>query len=218
MTIGHARKAGMFRLTLLGVGAMNSPRFAPAGLLVEHEGSRVMLDGGPGSSPAGPIDAWLVTDEGAELIREIRELAAGLGVVPAVGAYTGAGGLRITSRGVEHTSHPTYGYLIAADGRRIAWAPEFWRFPKWAERVDLLFADAAGWDRPIRFAKGVGGHVAAIEMAKEARRRGVGRLVLAHIGRPTIRAMDAGKRPPFGSYGRDGAVYLPRLWRGALAQ
>ena len=26
----------MFRLTLLGVGAMNSPRFPPAGLLVEH--------------------------------------------------------------------------------------------------------------------------------------------------------------------------------------
>jgi hypothetical protein len=47
----------VFRLTLLGVGAMNSPRFAPAGLLVEHEGSRVALDGGPGAEPEGPIDA-----------------------------------------------------------------------------------------------------------------------------------------------------------------
>ena len=30
---------------------------------------------------------------------------------------------------------------------------------------------------------------------------------LAHIGRPTIRALDAGERPPFGEVGRDGAVY-----------
>ena len=36
-----------------------------------------MLDGGPGADPAGRIDAWLVTDSKAELIREIRQLAAG---------------------------------------------------------------------------------------------------------------------------------------------
>lgn len=208
----------MFRLTLLGVGAMDSPRFAPAGLLVEHEGSRVMLDGGRGAEPSEPVDAWLVTDARAELIREIRELAANLGIAPAVAAYTGGGGLRITPHEVEHTSHPTFGYLIAAEGRWLAWAPEFWRFPNWAAKADLLFADAAGWDHPIRFAKGVGGHVGAIEMAAEAQRRGVRRLVLAHIGRPTIRAMEAGKRPPFGAYGSDGAVFLPRLWRDPPAQ
>jgi hypothetical protein len=28
--------------------------------------------------------------------------------------------------------------------------------------------------------------------------------VFAHIGRPTIRAIDAGHRPPFGEFGRDG--------------
>ena len=205
----------MFRLTLLGVGAMNSPRFAPAGLLVEYGDSRVMLDGGPGAEPSAPLNAWLVTDARAELIRQIRERASVLGVVPAVERYTGVGSLEIAPRRVEHTSHPTYGYLIAAEGRRIAWAPEFWRFPGWAAKADLLFADAAGWDRPIRFARGVGGHVAAVAMAEEARRRGVRRLVLAHIGRPTIRAMDAGKRPPFGTYGRDGGTYLPRLWRDA---
>lgn len=203
----------MFRLTLLGTGAMNSPRFAPAGLLVEHERSKVMLDGGPGAEPRGPLDAWLVTDARAELIRQIDELAAVLRVAPEVGPYKGAGGLALTPRPVEHTAHPTYGYLIEAEGRRIAWAPEFWRFPPWAGKADLLFADAAGWKHPIRFAGGVGGHVAAVTMAEEARRRGVRRLVLAHIGRPTIRAMDAGERPPFGAYGRDGAVYLPRLWR-----
>ena len=74
----------------------------------------------------------------------------------------------------------------------------------------------AGWERPIRFAKGVGGHVAAVEMAHQARRRGVRRLVLAHIGRPTIRAMDAGERPPFGRFGVEGAVFGPRRWRDAV--
>jgi hypothetical protein len=48
----------------------------------------------------------------------------------------------------------------------------------------------------------------------EARRRGVRRLVFAHIGRPTIRAMDAGRRPAFGTFGRDGQVFHPRRWRG----
>ncbi|HEU4979724.1 MAG TPA: hypothetical protein VFT14_00810, partial [Solirubrobacterales bacterium] len=79
----------MFRLTLLGTGAMNSPRFAPAGLLVEHEGSRLMVDGGPGAEPRGPLDAWLVTDARAELIGQIRQLAAALGVAPVVGPYRG---------------------------------------------------------------------------------------------------------------------------------
>lgn len=38
-------------LVLLGIGAMASPRYAPAGLLVERRGCRVMLDGGPGAAP-----------------------------------------------------------------------------------------------------------------------------------------------------------------------
>lgn len=202
----------MFRLTLLGVGAMNSPRFAPAGLLVEHEGSRIMLDGGRGAEPDGPVGAWLVTDGRAELISQIRDLASALGLEPEVKRFS-TPDLEIAPREVEHTSHETYGYLITAERRRIAWAPEFWGFPGWAEKTDLMFADAAGWNRPIRFARGVGGHAAAVDVAKEARRRGVRRLVLAHIGRPTIRAMDAGERPPFGAFGKDGAVYEPRRWR-----
>ena len=39
--------------TLLGIGAMNSPRYAPAGLLIEHGQVRVAIDGGPGAEPAG---------------------------------------------------------------------------------------------------------------------------------------------------------------------
>jgi hypothetical protein len=197
---------------LTGVGAMNSPRFAPAGLLLEHDRARVMIDGGRVGAPDGPLDAWLVTDARAELIREIRQSAQGLGVEPAIAAHL-APGLSIRPRKVAHTSHDTFGYLIQAEGRRIAWAPEFWRFPRWASGVDLLMADAAGWHRPIRFRGGVGGHACVLDVAVTARRMEVRRLVFAHIGRPTIRAMEAGFRPPFGEFGRDGLVFHPRRWR-----
>lgn len=70
-----------------------------------------------------------------------------------------------------------------------------------------MFADAAGWNRPIRFAGDVGGHAAALDVAERARRAGVRRLVLAHIGRPTIRALDRGDRLPFGEVGRERARY-----------
>jgi hypothetical protein len=70
-----------------------------------------------------------------------------------------------------------------------------------------MFADAAGWARPIRFARGTGGHAAALAVAEQAIRRGVRRLVFAYIGRPTIAAIDAGQAPPFGEFGGDGASY-----------
>jgi hypothetical protein len=38
------------RLTLLRVGAMNSPRYRPAGLLLSWRGQRVMFDGGDAAS------------------------------------------------------------------------------------------------------------------------------------------------------------------------
>ena len=133
--------------------------------------------------------AWLVTDERAELIRELRRLAAAHGLVPAVSAFH-ASGLTITPRAVVHTSHPAYGYLIEAGGKRTAWAPEFLEFPSWAAGADLMFAEAAGWARPIRFAKGTGGHAPALEVAEQAARHGVRRLMFAHIGRPAIAALD----------------------------
>jgi len=73
-----------------------------------------------------------------------------------------------------------------------------------------MFAEAAGWDRPIGFRGGVGGHAAALDIAQEARRRGLRKLVLAHIGRPTIKAIDAGLRPTFGEFGEEGKVYILR--------
>ena len=116
------------------------------------------------------------------------------------------GGLTITPRPVVHTSHPACGYLIEAGGGRTAWAPEFLEFPSWAAGADLMFAEAAGWARPIRFAKDTGGHAPALEVAEQAARHGVRRLVFAHIGRPSPR-WTPGSVPPFGEIGAEGAVY-----------
>lgn len=185
---------------------MTSPRYAPAGLLVECGNTRVMFDGGLGAEPRRKVLAWLVTDERGELIREIRKLARSHGAEPVVSAYS-SNGLRIKPNRVVHTSHDTYGYVIRCNGKKIVWAPEFFRFPAWAKGADLMFADAAGWTRPILFRGGVGGHASVEQVSREAQKCKIKRLVFAHIGRPTIRAIDDGKRPPFGEFGTDGAVY-----------
>jgi len=108
------------RLVTLGVGAADSPRYAPAGRLVARRGVRVMLDGG-----------------------RVPRLPGG-------------------------------------------WMP--------------------GWERPIRFAGGVGGHLHVPAVAEAAHRHRVGRLVFAHIGRPTIRAIDRGEQPMFAQFARDGQM------------
>ena len=195
------------RLVTLGVGAEDSPRYAPAGLLVAHRGVRVMLDGGPGAQPMRAVDAWLVTDERSELIAAIRRLASARGLVPYAGAFR-KDGLSVEARPVVHTSHAAWGYRIRAAGRVVVWAPEFYRFPAWTRRADLMFAEASAWDCPIRFAGGVGGHLDVLHVAEAARRAGVKRLVFAHIGRPTLRALARGARPPFGELATDGQVFF----------
>lgn len=200
------RKSGSLQLTLLGVGAMNSPRYAPAGLLVEAGSNRVMIDGGPGANPQEKINAWLVTDERSELIRDIRRLAIRKGVEPAVAKYSSEE-FSIEPHEVVHTSHAAFGYLIRAQRKKIVWAPEFLTFPEWAKGVDLMFAEAAAWERPIRFRGGVGGHASVQKVARDAVKHKVKRLIFAHIGRPTIKAIDACKPPLFGEFGKDGAHY-----------
>jgi hypothetical protein len=196
------------RLTLLGIGAMNSPRFGPAGLLVRCASRRIAIDGGPGAEPPpGNLRAWLVTDEHAELRGALRRLACERGLPEPSSSEYLAGGLCVRPLPVEHTSHPAYGYQISAGCRMVVWAPEFWRFPGWADGADLMFAEAASWNRPIRFRGGVGGHAPVTAVAAEAAGRGIRRLVYAHIGRPTLRAIDAGLRPPFGEWGVEGRTY-----------
>ncbi len=165
-----------------------------------------MLDGGPGAVPARRIDDWLVSDMHAELMPRIRELARARGIEPRVGAVT-IGDVTIAPKLVRHTVRPTYGYLITSNGLRVGWAPEFLDFPRWARDLDLFFADAAGFERPIWFVGRASGHACVRDVARLAKRRNIDRLVFAHIGRPTIRAIDAGIEPEFGEYGHDGAVY-----------
>jgi hypothetical protein len=78
-----------------------------------------------------------------------------------------------------------------------------------------MFAEAADWTRPIRFAKGTGGHAPALEVADQAARHGVRRLVLALIGRPAITALDAGHGLPFGEIGVEGGGYTVHADRPA---
>lgn len=199
------------RLTLLGVGAMNSPRFAPAGLLLRCCGHRVVFDGGPGAEPPpGPLSAWLVTDEQAELRSALRRSATARGVRIRAGDLQ-LGDIRLRCLPVAHTSHPANGYRIETGGRAVVWAPEFWEFPAWAAGADLMFAEAAAWDRPIRFRGGVGGHATVQSVAEQSVHHGVRRLIYAHIGRPSIRAMDAGPRPPVGEWGVEGRTYSLRF-------
>jgi Beta-lactamase superfamily domain len=202
-------RPGELRLVLLGVGAMNSPRYRPAGLLVTWPHHRVMLDGGGTADPGGTLDAWLVCDERAELRTVLHQQAAALDVPAEVAEYASEG-VRIAPMPVQHTSHPTYGYVVEGDRCRVGWAPEFLLFPNWAGGLDLLFAEAAGWDRPIRFAQGSGGHACVREVAEAARAAGVRRLVFAHIGRPSIRAIDRGAVPPFGEWGVEGRSYVAK--------
>lgn len=162
---------------------MNSPRYAPAGLLVEHGRSRVIIDAG---LPANArITAWLVTDERSELIREIRKLAHAKGLEPHVALYR-SDALIIEPRPVVHTSHQTFGYLIRSCNKKIVWAPEFLVFPSWAKGADLMFAEAAGWKRPILFRGGAGGHACVDQVIRDAQNYRVKQLIFAHIGRPTI--------------------------------
>ena len=204
---------GALTLATLGVGAQASPRYAPAGLLVTRGGVRVMIDGGPGAAPRGRLSAWLVTDEQSELMPRIRELARARGLEPYAGTFR-ARGLVLECHPVIHTNHPAFGYLIRARGKRVVWAPEFFRFPVWATNATLMFAEAAGWNRPIWFRGGVGGHLDVLAVADAARRRGVQRLVFAHIGRPTLKAIARGETPPFGELGADGRRYVVGRRRG----
>lgn len=170
-----------------------------------------MIDGGPGAEPAGPLDAWLVTDARSELIAALRRLARRRGLEPVIQGFS-RGDLVLRPQPVIHTNHPAFGYRIELGDRLVVWAPEFFAFPRWAAGADLMFAEAASWSRPIRFAGGVGGHMPALTVARRARALGVRRLVFAHIGRPTLRALAAGARPPWGEVARDGQAF--RLGRG----
>ena len=80
-----------------------------------------------------------------------------------------------------------------------------------------MFAEAAGWSRPILFRGGVGGHASVEQVASDAQKYKIKKLVFAHIGRPTIKAMDVGKLPVFGEFGKDGTVFKIGVNPGPVA-
>jgi len=49
--------------------------------------------------------------------------------------------------------------------------------------------------------------MAALDVAEQARQHQVKRLVFAHIGRPSLRAIDVGYRLPFGEWGELSRTY-----------
>jgi hypothetical protein len=168
-----------------------------------------MIDGGPGATAVGKLSTWLVTDSQGELIGKIRKLARLKGLEPEIRTFR-SDELVVQPRAVIHTSHSAYGYLIHTAGKKIVWAPEFLMFPRWAKNADLMFAEAAGWKRPILFRGGAGGHACVSQVASDAQKYRVTQLVFAHVGRPTIKALDTGERPLFGDFGSDGDVYRLR--------
>ena len=111
--------------------------------------SKRVMDKAPGiggmpqaSGIAGRLDAWLVTNERAELIAAIRRLAACRDLFPRAESFR-SDGLFVECRPVVHTNHPTYGYRIRGERCTVVWAPEFFVFPAWAGGADLMFADGA---------------------------------------------------------------------------
>jgi uracil-DNA glycosylase family 4 len=200
-------KAAGMKLTLLGVGAEDSPKYKPAGLLVECGDVRVMFDGGKNSigksEPDGALDAWLWTDSGDEQTATRRAMAKAHGTVGRNSSFR-KGGLAITMEPTKHTGHKTFGYVIDDGKTQVVWAPEFFEFPAWAKDAYIMFADAASWGQPIHFAGGVGGHMNVLQVSQKAKAAGVERLIFAHIGRPTIDALKAGEKVDFGEFGSDG--------------
>jgi hypothetical protein len=180
------------RLILLGVGAVGSSRYAPAGLLLEYGHVRAGFDGGPGSEPPENIHAWLVCDVHSGFQPERRRIAHESAMPEPVVAPYDHPPLRIEP--MPLTSF-VYGYRITAGHRVGVWTPVIEEFPAWATGADLMLAD------------GTDGQMSLGDIAAEAKRLQIRRLVFARLGDAAVTAMDEGKRPPFGEWGEEGRAY-----------
>lgn len=192
-------RAGLARLavTLVGTGALGSRGRRGAAVLIEYDGRRVQIDGEKPDDIQGDLDALLVTDVNAWNAEAALE-AGGV-----VGSYS-EGGLQITPHGVRHTAHPVYGYLIEADGKRVAYVPELWAWPAWATNLDLAIVDGSAWRRDISFSGGVGGHRALSSLVESAVEHDARWIVATHVGRPTVQAVGHGEEIPGLEVAEDG--------------
>jgi hypothetical protein len=173
---------------------MASERYASAGLLIERHGRAIMIGGGLGAEPDRPVEDWLVTDERAELIAKIRRMAREkFSVRPRAGSAS-LDDLRIDAEPVVHTSQATYGYRLQLGNSMAAWRPNSWSSPgaPLVRRSRSPTPPAA--IAPIRFAKRVGGHAAALNVTEAAQAMNVARLVFAQCGnRRSVRSMLASR-------------------------
>ncbi|GLZ12848.1 hypothetical protein Acsp04_30830 [Actinomadura sp. NBRC 104425] len=174
---------------LLGVGTAGSPRFAPAGLLVEYGRTHVGFDGGPGSEPPETVQAWLVRRRDGPGYLRLCRIAADSGMPrPSVASFR-HGALRVEP--LPLAGDAPVGYRIAAGRRTAVWAPECRGLPLWAEDADLVFAGTPAMRRTV----------------EAARRLSVRRLVFVHLDEQACAAMDSGRAPPFGEWGVEGGRY-----------
>jgi hypothetical protein len=178
-------KGGALVVRFIGTGAMNSRRKGAA-ILVEYGGKRVQIDGENPEDIQPDLDALLVTDPQAWNAK--AAVAAG----GKVGSFA-SDGLKVEPHKVEHTGHDVYGYKIEAGGNRVAYIPELWDWPAWADNVDVAIVDGSAWDDDIAFAGGVGGHRALASILEMAKERGVKRIIATHIGKQTEEALRRGR-------------------------
>lgn len=180
------RPTKILRLTFIGTGAMGSQKRKGAALLIEYGGQRVQIDGEKPGDIQPELNALRVTDPRAWNAKAAVEADG------TVGHYE-SGGLAVKPRKVKHTAHDVYGYLIEAGGKRVAYLPELWEWPEWAENLDLAIVDGSAWKKDIAFGGGKGGHRSVLGLAETAAKRDVKRVVATHVGQPTQAAVEAGK-------------------------
>ena len=142
-----------------------------------------------------PVAAGVVADR--------RYTASGSSVPP-----TGRRARQIVAAGLLTDLVGALFVTVSGTGTIAAMQKAAW-LRNWLYHGHLLSgADAAGWNRAIRFARGASGHMAALQVAEQAREHRVARLVFAHIGRPSLRAIDARLPPAVRGMGRAGP-HLP---------
>ncbi|HID24671.1 MAG TPA: hypothetical protein EYP14_20050, partial [Planctomycetaceae bacterium] len=192
----YASEAPGLVLEFVGTGAMNATRRRGAALRVHYGDATIQIDGEKPSDLDPRADVVLLTDPQAWNARAARDAdgdVARVRIEP-----PGLPPLSIAPRPVEHTSHPTYGYDIRAGRVRVAYLPELWSWPSWANGADLAIIDGSAWDADIPFPNEAGGHKSLLSLTAAARKAGVRRLIATHIGTATDRALRSGETPPPG--------------------
>jgi len=203
-------KQSELKLTLIGTGALDSPRKDEC-LLVEYQGQRILIDAGPDIQPkdVGELTDILVCDPESDFMKDARRLGEKYGIEPGVKSIS-EDGLKITPFKVKHTSHDTYGYKIEADNKTIIYAPEFFEFPtRQVKNADIAILEGSAWSKPIVFTGKTGGHAAVLDSWEKAKEANVDRIIFTHIGKTTEAHLKDAEEMGI-EIGHDGQVIIPK--------